>query len=82
MMMHGQTQIKNGLKFMNSFKECSWKPKYDFGRKSKRKPRNREAEIQKEQVRKCVKQKGTSEETIKGAWEDKAATGLVGRHPA
>jgi hypothetical protein len=68
---------------MNSFEERSWKPKYDFGRKSKRKTPNREAEIQiEEEVRKCVKQKGTSEETIKGAWEDKAATGLVGRHPA
>jgi len=28
-----------------------------------------------------VKQKGTSEETIKGACEDKATNGLVGRHP-
>jgi hypothetical protein len=68
---------------MNSFEERSWNPKYDFGYKSKRKPPNRQTEIQIEkQVRKCVKQKGTSEETKKGAWEDKATNGLVGRHPA
>jgi len=49
---------------MELFKERSWNPKYDFGHKSKIKTPNRGGEIQIEkQVRKCVKQKGTSEET-------------------
>lgn len=68
---------------MKWFKERIWSPKHEFGRKSKRKTPNRETEIQiKEQVRKCMKQKGTSEETKKGAWEDKATIVLVGRHSA
>ena len=67
---------------MNSFKERSWNPKYDFGHKSKRKAPDREAEVQIEERVRNVKQKRTSEEKKMGAWEDKATTGLVGRHPA